>query len=275
MKCAWINKHRDYFPIVVQCDVLAVSPSSYYDWRGRKESVRWQENRALIDKIVGIRKTNKRMRSYGSPRMYEELVGHGYRCSKNRVARLMRKNGIRALRKRKFRITTDSKHDHPVAQNILDRQFSVAAPNRVWVSDITYVWTDGGWLYLAVVIDLFNRMVVGWSMSNRITEGLTMSALQMAIWKRKPGRGLLHHSDRGSQYTSKAYRKMLDNHGMVASMSRKDNCWDNAVAESFFHTLKTELVYHENYLTRNQAKSDIFDWIEVFYNRQRRHSSLG
>ena len=207
--------------------------------------------------------------------MHEELVDHGYRCGKNRVARVMRDNGIRARHKRKFRATTDSKHSNPVAENLLARQFTVEAPGQAWVSDITYVWTREGWLYLAVVIDLFNRMVVGWSMGNRITQEMTISALKMALWKRKPGRGLLHHSDRGSQYTSKAYRKLLDAHGMICSMSRAGDCWDNAVAESFFGTLKAELVYHENYATRDQARRDIFEWIEVFYNRQRLHSSLG
>jgi len=207
--------------------------------------------------------------------MHEELTDIGYHCSENRVARVMRDNGIRALQRRKFRVTTDSKHNDHVAPNVLDRKFSVPVPNRAWVTDITYVWTREGWLYLAVVIDLFNRMVVGWSMGNRITQELALSALRMALWKRKPGRGLLHHSDRGSQYTSKSYQQLLNDHGIVCSMSRKGNCWDNAVAESFFHTIKTELVYHENYKTRNQAKLDIFEWIEVFYNRQRRHSALG
>ena len=236
---------------------------------------RSRENRALVEKIRDIPKKNKRLRVYGSPRIHEELVELGYHCSENRVARLMRANGIKARQTRKFCVTTDSKHNNPVAHNVLDRKFDVGSPDRAWASDITYVWTREGWLYLAVVIDLFNRMVVGWSMGNRITQELTLSALRMALWKRKPGRGLLSHSDRGSQYTSKAYRKLLSDHGIVCSMSRKGNCWDNAVAESFFHTFKTELVYHEDYGTRAEAKSDIFDWIEVFYNRKRRHSSLG
>ncbi len=275
MKYAWIKKHSDQFPVVAQCHVLRVSQSSYYDWRGRPASRRSVMNRSLVEKIKDIRGGNKNFQSYGSPRMHEELVEQGYPCSLNRVARAMRNNGIQALLKRKFHVTTDSKHSNPVATNVLDRKFNVSAPNRAWATDITYVWTHEGWLYLAVVIDLFNRMIVGWSMGNRITQELTLSALRMALWKRKPERGLLHHSDRGSQYTSASYRELLSNHGIVCSMSRKGNCWDNAVAESFFHTLKTELVYHENYKTRNQAKSDIFEWIEVFYNRQRRHSTLG
>ena len=275
MKYAWIEEHSDRYPVVSVCRVLRVSKSSYYDWRGRSESRRSRENRELVEKIRDILKKNKRLRVYGSPRMHEELVDLGYHCSENRVARLMRANGIRVRQIRKFRVTTDSKHNNPVAQNVLDRKFDVGSPDRAWATDITYVWTREGWLYLAVVIDLFNRMIVGWSMGNRITQELTLSALRMALWKRKPGRGLLSHSDRGSQYTSKAYRELLDDHGIVCSMSRKGNCWDNAVAESFFHTLKTELVYHEDYGTRAEAKSDVFDWIEVFYNRKRRHSSLG
>jgi len=276
VKYAWIEKHSDRYPAFSLCRVLRVSKSSYYDWRGRSESSRSRENHKLVEKIRELREEDKNLRAYGSPRMHEELVDLGYHCSENRVARLMRKNGIRARQIRKFRVTTDSKHDNPVAQNVLDRKFDVGSPDRAWASDITYVWTREGWLYhLAVVIDLFNRMVVGWSMGNRITQELTLSALRMALWKRKPGRGLLSHSDRGSQYTSKAYRKLLSDHGIICSMSRKGNCWDNAVAESFFHTLKTELVYHEDYATRAEAKSDIFDWIEVFYNRKRRHSALG
>jgi len=275
VKYAWIEEHSDRYPAVSLCRVMRVSKSGYYDWRGRPESRRSRENRALVEKIRDIPKKNKRLRVYGSPRMHEELVDLGYHCSLNRVARLMRANGIRALQKRKFRVTTDSKHNNPVAGNVLDRKFDVGSPDRAWVSDITYVWTREGWLYLAVVIDLFNRMVVGWSMGSRITQELTLSAFKMALWKRKPDRGLLSHSDRGSQYTSKDYRKLLSDHGIVCSMSRKGNCWDNAVAESFFHTLKTELVYHEDYATRAEAKGDIFEWIEVFYNRKRRHSSLG
>ena len=275
MKYAWIEGRSDNYPVVFMCRVLRVSKSGYYDWRGRPESSQSRLNRELAEKIQDIRKENKRLLAYGSPRMREELVDLGYSCSKNRVARVMRDSGIRARYKRRFRATTDSKHGNPVAANVLARRFDVDAPDRAWVTDITYVWTREGWLYLAVVIDLFNRMVVGWSMGNRITQKLATSALTMALWKRKPGRGLLHHSDRGSQYTSHAYRKLLDAHGMICSMSRVGDCWDNAVAESFFHTLKAELVYHEDYATRDQAKSDIFEWIEVFYNRQRRHSSLG
>lgn len=275
MKYAWIKGQSGLYPVNAMCHLFGVSPSGYYAWRGRPESLRSRENSELVGKIRDIRKKNKRLRVYGSPRMHEELVDLGYHCSENRVARLMRQNGIRALQKKKFRVTTDSKHDNPVVENLLDRKFDIGSPDRAWSSDITYVWTREGWLYLAVVIDLFNRMVVGWSMGSRITQELTLSALRMALWKRKPGRGLLSHSDRGSQYTSKDYRKLLSDHGIVCSMSRKGNCWDNAVAESFFHTLKTELVYHEDYETRAEAKGDIFEWIEVFYNRQRRHSALG
>jgi len=187
----------------------------------------------------------------------------------------MRENDIRAKARRKFKVTTDSRHDHPVAPNLLDRQFTVEAPNTVWLADISYIWTREGWLYLAVVLDLFSRQVVGWAMDEQMPQELTLAALDMALKRRRPLPGLMHHSDRGSQYAAGAYRKRLAEHGIVCSMSRKGNCWDNAPMESFFHTLKTELVHHRDYLTRDEARHDIFEYIEVFYNRQRSHSTLG
>ncbi len=214
-------------------------------------------------------------RTYGSPRVHEDLQEQGIRCGRKRVARLMRENGIRAKQARRFKATTDSDHNDPVAPNLLDREFRVDVPDRVWVADLTYIWTREGWLYLAVILDLFSRRVVGWSMSKRITSQLTLEALSVALWSRKPSPGLLHHSDRGSQYTCGDYRDVLDEHGVLCSMSRKGDCWDNAVAESFFKTLKVERVNDRDYWTREEAQTDIIDYIERFYNRKRRHSYLG
>ncbi len=213
--------------------------------------------------------------TYGSPRIHVDLEEKGILCSENRVARLMKNHRIAAKRKRKFVVTTDSKHDLPVAENKLNQNFSATKPNQKWVTDITYVWTREGWLYLAVVLDLFSRKVVGWAMDDNMERGLIMRALQMALLARKPGKGLLHHSDRGSQYASNDYQKLLSDNWMDCSMSRKGNCYDNAVMESFFATLKQELVYHRQYQTRKEAKQDIFEYIQVWYNRKRRHSALG
>jgi transposase InsO family protein len=205
----------------------------------------------------------------------DELNASGINCGVNRVARLMRENSIRAKQSRKFKVTTNSKHNYPVAPNLLNRQFEIDCPNKVWVSDITYIWTSEGWLYLAGVLDLYSRRIVGWSMSRRITEQLTLDALNQAVTHRQPPKGLLHHSDQGKQYASNNYQKLLKNQRMICSMSRKGDCWDNAVMESFFGTLKTELIYHEKFITREDAKLKIFDYIEMFYNCKRRHSSLG
>jgi putative transposase len=213
--------------------------------------------------------------TYGSPRVLAQLKGLGFKLSKSRVERLMKKHGIRAKTRRKFRVTTDSKHSFPVAPNILERNFSPAEPNAAWGGDITYLRTKEGWLFLAVIIDLFSRQVVGWSMGERITRELTLNALRMALNRRNPGEGLIHHSDRGSQYACADYQKLLKARKIICSMSRKGNCWDNAVVESFFHSLKTECVYWEEFETREQARKRIFEWIEVFYNRQRIHSTLG
>lgn len=223
--------------------------------------------------IEDIHKASRQ--TYGSPRILAELKGLGIRCSKSRVERLMKKYGIRAKTRRKFRVTTDSKHSHPVATNLLERNFSPEKPNAVWGADITYVWTKEGWLFLAVLIDLFSRQVVGWSMDERITKELTLNALKMALHRRRPGPGLIHHSDRGSQYACADYQRVLGAHKIICSMSRKGNCWDNAVVESFFHSLKTECIYWEEFETREQARRKIFEWIEILYNRTRRHSTLG
>jgi putative transposase len=213
--------------------------------------------------------------AYGSPRMVRELRGRGFPASKKRVERLMRENGIRARHKRRFKATTDSKHALPVAQNLLDRDFTPVAPNQVWTADMTYIWTDEGWLYLAVVLDLFNREVVGWSIKPRMTADIVVDALTMAWFRRKPAAGLIHHSDRGSQYASHAFQACLKEYEMICSMSRKGNCWDNAPSESFFNSLKNERVHGTRYCTRAEAIADIFDYIEPFYNRKRLHSTLG
>jgi putative transposase len=273
MKFQFIRDHREDFPVRLMCRVLDVSSSGFYDWLERPESPRAVENRALVAKIQAIHGDSRR--TYGSPRVHASLQDAGYRIGRHRVARLMRDHGIRAKTKRKFRVTTDSRHDHPVAPNRLDRQFAVAAPNTAWVADISYIPTREGWLYLAVVLDLFSRQVVGWAMDQQMPQELTLAALDMAIQRRRPLPGCMHHSDRGSQYAAGDYQKQLAKYGMVCSMSRKGNCWDNAPMESFFHSLKTELVHHRDYQTRDEARRDIFEYIEVFYNRQRRHSTLG
>lgn len=257
----------------MMCRVLKVSRSGYYAWRGRPESERDVENRRLVDRIRIVHKKSRK--TYGSLRVHSQLVLDGERCSRGRVERLMSVNGIRAKGRRKFVATTDSKHDLPVAENVLGREFSVAEPDRVWVSDITYIPTDEGWLYLAGVVDLCSRTAVGWSMSEGLERQLVMDALKMAYLRRRPCKGLIHHSDRGSQYASADYRQLLSDYGMQMSMSRKGDCWDNAVMESFFGTLKKELVHHRRYRTREEARREIFNYIEIFYNRQRLHSSLG
>jgi len=255
------------------CTTLEVSRSGFYAWLGRGESERSLENRRLTELI---REEHERSRKiYGSPRIHAALKSRGETCGLNRVARLMREAGIRSKVKRKFRRTTNSRHDHPVAANLLAQDFSTSGPNEVWASDITYIWTDEGWLYLASTMDLFSRAVVGWSMSSTMPASLVVNALSMAIDRRSPPAGMIHHSDRGVQYAAGDFQGLLDQHGIVCSMSGKGNCYDNAVKESFFHTLKTELCDHEHYRTREEARANIFEYIEVFYNRQRLHSTLG
>ncbi len=266
-------RHRGDYPLVMMCRLLEVRRSTYYAWRGRPESRRAQEDRRLVFAIQLAHKASDR--TYGSPRVHQDLQVEGIRCGRKRVARLMRENGIRAKQARRFKATTDSVHTEPVAPNLLDRQFAVDRPDRVWTADITYIWTRAGWVYLAVMLDLCSRRVVGWSMSNRIDAQLTLRALRTALGSRKPPPGLLHHSDRGSQYACSDYQDVLDEHGIVCSMSRKGNVWDNAVSESFFKTLKGERVNDRDYWTRQEAQTNICDYIERFYNRTRRHSYLG
>ena len=273
MKYAFIAAHAVEFSIVLMCRVLKVSRSGYYAHFWRPQSNREVENQRLLARIELVYKKSKK--TYGSPRVYEKLKSEGELVSRGRIERLMRANEIRAKQTRKFVATTDSKHDLPVAGNLLDRDFKIDEPDRVWASDITYIPTDEGWLYLAGVLDLCSRTAVGWSMSDSLERTLVIDALEMAWRRRRPSEGLIHHSDRGSQYASEDYRRLLKSYGMQMSMSRKGDCWDNAPMESFFATLKKELVHHRRYHTREEARRDIFDYIEIFYNRQRLHSSLG
>lgn len=272
MKFQFISDHREIFKVGRMCKVLKVSRSGYYAWRKCPESRRSRENRKLAAKIRVIHGQSRK--TYGAPRVYRELKDQRVCCSKNRVARIMRQEGIRAKSKRKFKATTDSKHQLPVAPNLLNQDFDVKTLNTVWLADITYIGTEEGWLYLAAVRDLGSRRIIGWSMAERMTRQLTIDALMMAIGNRNRVEGVVHHSDRGSQYASAEYQQLLQSHKIVCSMSRRGNCYDNAVMESFFHTLKTEWVYFNRYRTRGEAKASIFDYIEVFYNRQRRHSVL-
>lgn len=272
MKYAWIDGQRNDYPLQALCGLLGVSTSGYADWKACGGPKQWLSDDQLLTLIRSVHAESKQ--AYGSPRITEELKDKGIPVSRNRVRKLMQAHGIRARHKRCYKVTTDSKHTLPVAPNLLNRQFATAAPDRAWTADITYIPTREGWLYLAVVMDLYTRMIVGWSMDSRMTRELVMNALRMARFRRKPQPDLLHHCDRGSQYCSGDYQALLDEYGMVASMSRKGNCWDNAPMESFFNSLKNERVFHEDYATREEAKRDLFDYIEVFYNRRRRHSAL-
>lgn len=253
--------------------MMQVSRSGYYVWLNRPESNRQSSNKKLLAEIHKLHKQSRE--TYGNPRITRALNKQGITCGKNRVARLMRDNGIAAKTKRKFKATTNSKHNYPVAANLLNQNFSANRPNKVWVADITYIPTDEGWLYLASIEDLFNRKIVGWSMDKTMTRQLVLDALRQAVRRYRPSVGLIHHSDRGSQYASHEYRQALKDYGMLASMSRKGNCYDNACMESFFGTLKRELIYGNRFRTRDQARQAIFEYIEIFYNRIRLHSALG
>ena len=273
MKYVFIRDHRGAFPISSMCRTLGVSNSGYYAWLKRPESPRRRDNLRLLTEIKAVYRRSRK--SYGSPRIYAELNETGHACSRYRVARLMRQHGIVSKHKKKFRVTTNSVHSFPIAKNLLQRQFNVSKPGQCWVSDITYVPTLEGWLYLAITLDLFHRKVIGWSMGRWITRQLAIDALNMAIKNGCFESGLIHHSDRGVQYASNEFQTLLKANEIRCSMSRKGDCWDNAVAESFFHTLKVELINGKTYNTRQKAKMAIFEYIEVFYNRQRRHSYLG
>jgi putative transposase len=273
VRFAFIAAEKAAFPVTVLCRTLAVSRAGFYAAQARPPAARARADNRLAVEIVAIHGESRQR--YGSPRVHAELRARGRGVSRKRVARLMRHRGLAARRRRRFRVTTDSTHPFPVAANVLARRFAAPAPDIVWVTDITYIPTGEGWLYLAVLLDLCSRAIVGWAMSDRITRQLTLDALGMALARRQPPRGLLHHSDRGSQYASGDYQTQLTRHGVVGSMSRRGDCWDNAVAESFFATLKVVLVHDTLWPTRAAARTALFDYIEVFYNQQRRHSSLG
>ncbi len=272
MRFEFILLEKAFFPITVLCAVLAVSPSGFYAWRRRPPSARTTRDAQLAAHVVASHKRSRR--SYGSPRVHADLRARSIRVGRKRVERIMRENGLQARRKRRFRRTTDSKHTYPIAPNLLARRFNVDEPNKVWVTDVTAIWTLSGWTYLAAMLDLHGRRVVGWAMNRSNDTALALDALRRALRSRKPPRGLIHHSDRGSPYASADYRDALDAHGLVASMSRKGDCWDNAVAESFFATLRAELVDHEQYVDPAKAQASIGDYIDNFYNVERRHSHL-
>ena len=255
------------------CRVFEVSRSGFYRWCKRPESRRQIENRRLDAHIKAIYMRNKGR--YGSPKITAELRSQGWKVSKNRVARRMKQAGLKSVVRRKYRPTTDSKHSHPVAPNLLQRNFTASAPDRVWVTDITYIATQRGWLYLTVFLDLFSRLVVGWSLSSSLSKESVLTALHRAIARRNPTAGLIIHSDRGVQYACKAFRKIIKKHHFIQSMSRKADCWDNAVAESFFSILKSELVHRQRFVGPKDALRSIFEYIEVFYNGRRKHSTLG
>lgn len=273
MKYAWVESQHGVYPLVAMCDALTISVSGFFSWHRGGNATKRLTDLQLFTLIKALHIEIKG--AYGWPRIWQELRSQGIPAGKERIRKLMQAHGIRGRHKRRYKATTDSKHSFPVAPNLLNRQFSPARPDQAWVADITYVPTAEGWLYLAAVMDLHTRMIVGWSMEGRMTRDLIINALRMAWFRRKPKAGLLHHSDRGSQYASHDYQAVLAEYAMTASMCRKGNCWDNAAMESFFNSLKNERVHHQRYQTREEAKQDIFDYIEGFYNRRRRHSTLG
>ena len=273
MRFQFIEHHRNEFPITRMCKVLEVSRSGYYAWRGRPPSERERANQALYKQIKAVYEENHEV--YGSPRIYRVLKKQGVTCSENRVARLMRLRGLQARQAKAYRTTTRRKKADPVAPNVLQRDFVATRPNEKWVADITYIATEEGWLYLAVALDLYSRCVVGWAMSDRMTDELTLNALRMAVQQREIAPYLIHHSDQGSQYTSGEYQQMLRDWGIEVSMNGVGTWYDNAPMESFFGTLKSEWTHHRTYRTREEARGDLFYNIEAFYNRRRLHSSIG
>ena len=273
MSYDFIAQHAQAYPVTRQCAVLGVAVSGYYGWQKRQMSMRQQQDQQLLSAIRRIYQQHRGL--YGSPRIHAELKKEGWQCSRKRVARLMREAHLRSVRQRKRRVqTTQSKHSYPVAVNVLNRQFEAQRPNQKWVSDMTYIPTQNGWLYIAAVLDLFSRRIVGWAMSATCDATLVQNALQMTLSERQPTADLLHHSDRGSQYAAHAYQALLAQHAITVSMSRKGNCYDNAVMESFFRTLKAECVDLHIFHSRTHARSLIFEFLEVYYNRQRLHSTL-
>ena len=273
MRYLFIKEHEEQFSLSALCRAMQVCRGGFYAWRKREKGPRQLQNDRLTEQIKTAYKENRE--AYGSPRIYAELKEAGVVCSEKRIARLMRLHGIVAVRPKRFVATTDSNHDLPIAENVLDRTFGAETPDTRWTADITYLWTSQGWLYLAVILDMFSRRVVGWAMNQSMERELVLSALDMAISARCPGPDLLCHSDRGSQYASGEYQKRLKDAGIACSMSRRGNCCDNAPTESFFASLKKEMVYRTRFETREQARAAVFDWIEVWYNRKRRHSAIG
>tara|TARA_B100001964_G_scaffold56974_1_gene64508 strand:+ start:484 stop:1347 length:864 start_codon:yes stop_codon:yes gene_type:complete len=273
VKYAWIEEHRDQYSVTRMCRQLEVSRTGYCQWKGRAPSTRSMANAVLDARVAAIHASSKR--SYGRPRIVRELRDQGVQVSHERVRNSLKRQNLRPVYERPYRVTTDSAHHKPVASNVLDRRFDGWEINQAWVGDITYIATGEGWLYLACVMDLSSRRIVGWSMSNRIKADLVCQALKSAYWRRKPPQGLIMHSDRGSQYASDQHRQLIQDYRMIQSMSRRANCWDNAAMESFFKTLKVERVHRLRYDTRAAATLDIVDWIEGFYNQRRIHSSIG
>lgn len=276
MRFEWIDGQRRNYPLAAMCGALGVTRAGYYAWAKRREGPPGPRAARRQELLGRVREAHEQSRcTYGSPRVYHELKARGVECCENTVAKVMRQEGIRSVVRRRFKVrTTDSAHQHPVADNVLGRDFAADAPDGKWAADITYVATGEGWLYLAVVLDLCSRKVVGWAMADHLRAELCANALDMALKRRRPREGLLHHSDRGVQYACGEYRDLLRSQGIGCSMSRTGDCYDNAVVESFFKTLKAELVYHERYETREQARRSVFEYVEVFYNRRRLHSGL-
>ena len=270
MKCQCIEQHRQQYPVRMMCRLLKLSTSGYYAWRGRPESIKSKTDRELTHAIKRSYEASGGV--YGSPKILDDLKDEDFQCGRHKVAKLMRLSGLRGCPKKQFKVTTQRDPSHSVARNLLQQNFDVERPNQCWVSDITYIRTNQGWLYLAIVMDLYSRRIVGWSMNRWMTRHLVIDALMMAIAMRRPTGKLIHHSDRGAQYTSDDFRNVLSEYGMECSMSGNGNCYDNAVAESFFGLLKRERVNRTKYRTRDEAQSDLFDYIECFYNRKRRHS---
>lgn len=275
MKYAFMQQHSGSFRVSAMCRVLAASRSGFYAWRQRQDHPSPQQrSQEQLDRRVAEAFEAGKKRS-GAPRLTLDLQEKGQHYNRKTVAASLKRQGLRAKAARKFKATTNSKHNLPVAPNLLQQDFTASAPNQKWVGDITYLWTDEGWLYLAVVIDLYSRLVVGWSMSERMTADLVGNALQMALWRRRMPKGVIVHSDRGSQYCSGHYQALIEKHKLLCSMSAKGNCYDNACAESFFHTLKVELIHGERFATREAMRQTVFEYIEIDYNRTRRHSANG
>ncbi len=271
MKYAWIKQHSLDYPVTALCQFMTVSRSRYYEWFDSPKTEREKENEELIEILKVLFEKGRGL--YGTRRLKKKFAEQGLVVSRRRIGRLMNQAGLWCKTKKKFKVTTDSKHNKPIAPNLLERQFTASQPDHYYVGDITYIYTQEGWLYLAVVMDLFSRKIVGWSMDSRMKAQLVNDALLMAIWNRNPDKGLVWHTVRGSQYASDSHRAILKEHHITQSMSRKGDCWDNAVSESFFHTLKTELIHHCQFKTRQDTKQTIFEYIEVFYNREKIHSA--